>query len=255
MLIDTHAHIFYKDYVGEYDLLLERAAIAGVESIICVGLDVETSMQAIALAEKYDQVWATVGVHPHDAQDAPENYITRLKEMVPHPKVVAIGEMGLDYFRNISPRDTQQRVFREQLELAAESGLPAVVHNREGDGDVYRILTEIGHTRGVLHCFSSTPDFARQLINFGLYISFTGTVTFGRNENAAVLEAVGLDRVMVETDCPYLAPVPHRGKTNEPAFVRHTADKIAEICGITLGELGGRTTTNAQNLFSRLNGT
>ncbi len=229
-------------------------AQAGVDTIICVGLDVPTSEQAIELAETYPTVWATVGVHPHEAQDALKDYLKRLEELAGHEKVVAMGEMGLDYFRNISPPDVQQGVFQGQLELARSLELPAVVHNRDADDDLFAIIHNVGHSQGVVHCFSSPPAFARQVIDFGFHISFTGTVTYGKNDNAAVLEAIGLDWVMVETDCPYLAPAPRRGKTNEPAFVRHTAAKIAEICGLTLDQVAAQTTANARRLFTRMHG-
>ena len=251
-LIDTHTHLFAEDYHDRLDEVLQRAGEAGVDTIICVGLDLPTSEAAIALAEQYPQVWATVGVHPHDAQDAPPDILKRLETLAAHDRVVAIGETGLDYYRNLSPPEVQRELFREQLELACFLGLPAVVHNRQADGDIFTTLREVGHIKGVLHCFSSVPAFARQVLDFGFHISFTGTVTFGRNDNAAVLQAVGLERVMVETDCPYLAPVPHRGKTNEPAFVRHTAEKVAEVCGVTLAEMARVTTANARRLFARL---
>lgn len=260
-LIDTHAHIFYKDYHDQLDAVLERAAQAGVDTIICVGLDVPTSEQAITLAETYPNpavgginVWATVGVHPHEAENAPADHLKRLEELASHEKVVAIGEMGLDYFRNISPPDVQQGVFQGQLELARSLELPAVVHNREADDDLMAILRKVGHGNGVVHCFSSPPAFAGQVIDFGFHISFTGTVTYPKSNNAAVLREVGLERVMVETDCPYLAPAPQRGKTNEPAFVRHTAAKIAEICGLTLDQVAAQTTANARRLFTRMHG-
>ncbi len=251
-IIDTHAHLFYKDYQNQLDEVLQWAAEAGVGTIICVGLDLDTSRAAIELAERYPNLWATVGVHPHDAKDAPADVLERLRTLAAHDKVVAIGETGLDYFRNLSPPDVQRELFRAQLALAGELDLPAVVHNREADGDLMAELRAAGHSRGVVHCFSSTPAFAREVLDLGFHISFTGTVTFGKNHNEAVLKSVGLERVMVESDCPYLAPVPHRGKTNEPAWVRHTADKVAEICGMTVEEVGRLTTDAAQGLFTRL---
>ncbi|UCD38521.1 MAG: TatD family hydrolase [Fidelibacterota bacterium] len=252
--IDTHAHLFYKDYKDQLDAVLQRAEDAGVGTIICVGLDLPTSEASIALAERYPHIWATVGVHPHDAKDAPGDILKRLEALAAHEKVVAIGETGLDYYRNLSPPEVQRRLYRAQLELARSLGLPAVVHNRNADDEVMSILMEVGHTRGVLHCFSSSPEFARKALDFGFHISFTGTVTFGNNDNAAVLQRVGLDRVMVETDCPYLAPVPHRGKTNEPAYVRLVAEKIAAICETTLDDVARITTANAYGLFAGMNG-
>jgi len=251
-LTDTHAHLFAEEYQDRLDDVLKRAGEAGVVSVICVGLDLPTSEQAIAIAETYPNVWAAVGVHPHDAGDAPPNVLQRLETLAAHEKVVAIGETGLDYYRNHSPPEVQRTLFRGQLEQARSLGLPAVVHNRRADEDLFAVMQEVGHTEGVLHCFSSTPEFARQALDFGLHLSFTGTVTYGKNRNEAVLKAVGLDRVMVETDCPYMAPVPHRGKTNEPAFVRHVAERVATICGTTLEEVARITTANARRLFGKL---
>ncbi len=252
-LIDTHAHLFSDEYKGRLDDVLQRAGEAGVAAVICVGLDLPTSEASIALAEAYPNVWAAVGVHPHDSQEAPPDILQQLEALAAHEKVVAIGETGLDYVRDLSPPEVQRSLFQGQLELARSLDLPAIVHNRQADGDLLAIMQAVGHAQGVLHCFSSTPDFARQALDFGFHISFTGTVTYGKNRNEAVLQAVGLERVMVETDCPYLAPVPQRGKTNEPAFVRHIAEKIAGICGTTLEEVARITTANAQKLFARLN--
>ena len=251
-LIDTHAHLFYKDYRDQLDDVLQRAEDAGVEAIICVGLDLPTSEQAIELADKYPQLWAAVGVHPHDAIDAPGDAMEQLEALASHDKVVAIGEIGLDYYRDLSPWKAQQDLFRQHLELARSLDLPVIVHNRRADDDVWKILQEMDHRKGVLHCYSSGPELAGQAIEFGFHISFTGTVTFGKNRNADVLRAVGLDRVMVETDCPYLAPVPHRGKTNEPAYVRLVAERIAEIQGATLEDVARITTANARGLFTKM---
>ncbi|MFB0516698.1 MAG: TatD family hydrolase [Candidatus Neomarinimicrobiota bacterium] len=252
-LIDTHAHLFAEDYQDNLEEVLQRAADAGVAAVICVGLDLPTSRQAVAIAERYPQVWAAVGVHPHDARDAPPEILKRLESLAVHHKVVAIGETGLDYYRDLSPRAVQRALFQGQLELARSLGLPVIVHNRRADDDILATINTVGYPQGVLHCFSSSPEFARQAIELGLYISFTGTVTFGKSRNAAVLEQIGLERVMVETDSPYLAPVPHRGKTNEPAFVRLVAERVAAICGLPLEEVARITTANAKRLFSRLN--
>jgi TatD DNase family protein len=251
-LIDTHAHLFYKDFKDQLDDILQRAEAAGVESIICVGLDLPTSEQAIILAEKYPQLWAAVGVHPHDAVDAPADAMEQLEALASHEKAVAIGETGLDYYRDLSPRRVQQQLFRQHLELARSLDLPVIVHNRRADQDIWDSLQAGNHRLGVLHCYSSGPELARQVIQFGFHISFTGTVTFGKNRNTEVLQAVGLDRVMVETDCPYLAPVPYRGKTNEPAYARLVAEKIAEIQDTTLEEVAKITTANARALFTKM---
>ncbi|UCH62696.1 MAG: TatD family hydrolase [Fidelibacterota bacterium] len=253
-LIDTHAHLFHEDYADRLDQVLQRAEETGIGAIICVGLDLPTSEQAVTIAETYPKVWAAVGIHPHDAEDAPPEALHNLESLATHNKVVAIGETGLDYVRNQSPPEVQRALFQGQLELARSLDLPVVVHNRRADDDLLATMQAAGHAKGVLHCFSSTPEFARIAIDFGFHISFTGTVTYGKNRNESVLKAVGLERVMVETDCPYLAPVPHRGKANEPAFVRHVAEKIAGICGTTLEEVTRTTTANAQELFRLPNG-
>jgi TatD DNase family protein len=253
-LIDTHAHLFYKDYQDQLDEVLQRAEDAGVGAIICVGLDLATSEASVALAERHPNIWATVGVHPHDVKDAPADILKQLESLAGHEKVVAIGETGLDYYRNLSSPDEQRHLCRAQLELARSLELPVVVHNRNADGDVFAIMDEVGHKEGVLHCFSSSPEFAHQALDFGFHISFTGTVTFGKNDNAAVLETVALERVMVETDCPYLTPVPYRGKANEPAYVRHVAEKVAKICGVSLEEVAEVTSANARRLFARMDG-
>ncbi len=252
MLIDTHAHLFYKDYDGRLDDLFKRAADAGVGAIIVPGLDLKTSEQAIALAERYTQVWAAVGVHPHDIEKAPTDVLAQLESLATHDKVVAIGETGLDFYRDLSPREAQERLFRGHLELAATLDLPAIVHNRNADAALLRVLRDAGHTAGVVHCFSSPPQVAREVLDFGFHISFTGTVTFPKSTNPAVLRSVGLDKVMVETDSPYLAPVPKRGRTNEPAYVRHVARKIAEILDMTVEEVAEITTANAEELFPAL---
>lgn len=253
-IIDTHAHLFYPDYADNLDATLARANEVGVTKFICVGLDLETSEQAIRLAEAYPNIWATVGVHPHDAAKAPEGYLDRLEQLAGHARVIAIGEMGLDFYRDHSPRDVQEKVFSEQLALARSLNMPAIIHNRQADEAIFETVSGIGYFNAVVHCFSSDAAFARKMVDMGLYISFTGTVTFGKNHNAAALQEVGLERVMVETDCPYLAPVPVRGKTNEPSYLTHTVAKMAEICHVTAAEVAGITTANARAFFRLQNG-
>ena len=248
-MIDTHAHLFYSDFQGQLESVIQRAWDAGLSDLICVGLNLATSEQAVKIAEQYDHVWATVGVHPHDAGEAPGDFLDHLERMASHEKVVAIGEMGLDFFRNLTPPERQLEVFKEQLALAKSLDMPAIIHSRQADDAIYETVAEVGHFSAVVHCFSSDAAFARKMVDMGLYISFTGTVTFGKNHNAGALQEVGVETGMVETDCPYLTPVPHRGKTNEPGFVRHTAEKIAGICGLTLEEVAETTTANAARIF------
>ncbi|MCH7574621.1 MAG: TatD family hydrolase [Candidatus Marinimicrobia bacterium] len=253
-MIDTHAHLFYRDFEGQLESVIQRAWDAGLSHLICVGLNLATSEQAINIAEKHDHVWATVGVHPHDAGAAPVDYLAHLERMASHEKVVAIGEMGLDFFRNLTPPERQIDVFREQLALARSLNLPAIIHSRQADDAIFETVSGIGHHNAVVHCFSSAADFARKMVDMGLHISFTGTVTFGKNHNAAALQEVGLEKVMVETDCPYLAPVPMRGKTNEPSYLPHTVSKIAEICSLPAQEVADITSRNARAFFGLQNG-
>ena len=253
-MIDTHAHLFYRDFEGQLESVIQRAWDAGLSHLICVGLNLATSEQAINIAEKHDHVWATVGVHPHDAGAAPSDYLDHLERMASHEKVVAIGEMGLDFFRNLTPPERQIDVFREQLALARSLNLPAIIHSRQADDAIFDTVSGVGHYNAVVHCFSSDAAFARKMVDMGLHISFTGTVTFGKNHNAAALQEAGLEKVMVETDCPYLAPVPVRGKTNEPSYLPHTVSKIAEICSLPVQEVVDITSRNARAFFGLQNG-
>lgn len=249
MYVDTHAHLYYDDLDSQLDGVIERAEAAGVAQIVCVGTDLATSRQSITIAETYSGVFATVGVHPHDAKDAPEGYLAELEKLASHPKVVAMGEMGLDYFRNLSPQDVQRDIFRAQLMLAAELGLPAVIHNRDADKDLLDILRKVDHKRSVLHCFSSDVGMAEEAIGIGCVLSFTGNVTFGKNHTASVLTAVSMDRIMLETDCPFVAPVPNRGKLNEPSNIPYIAKRISEIKGTTVEEVAQITTASAREFF------
>ncbi len=249
MLIDTHAHLYYPDLKSQLDDVIFRAGGVGVEQIICVGTDLDSSKKSIAIAEKYPTVFATVGVHPHDAKDVSADFIEELRKLAAHEKVVAIGEMGLDFFRNLSPPDVQSVVFCQQLELANELDLPAVIHNRDADEALLAILKEVTPKRGVVHCFSSGVETARSILDLGVIISFTGTVTFGKNHNESVLKAIDLKDFMLETDCPFLAPIPNRGKLNEPANIPHIAQQIAEIIGVSVEEVAEKTTRTAQQFF------
>lgn len=250
MFIDTHAHLYYVDLKNQLDDVIRRAAEADVVQIICVGTDLESSRESIAIAEKYSNVFATVGVHPHDANDASSDFIEEIRELAKHTKVVAIGEMGLDFYRNLSPPEMQRTVFRQQLELAEELELPAVIHNREAHEALLTILEEIMPRRGVVHCFSSDVETAKEILNLGLKISFTGTITFVKNNSDSVLKYINLDDFMLETDCPFLAPVPNRGKLNEPANIMHIARRVAEIKGVSIEEVAENTSRNAQTFFS-----
>ena len=249
MYIDTHAHLYYDDLKNQLGDVVKRAEAAGVTQIICVGTDLPSSKTSISIAEMYIGVFATVGVHPHDAKDTPDDYLRQLRDMASHSKVVAMGEMGLDYFRDFSPRNVQKGVFQSQLALARELDLPAVIHNRDADEDILKILEEVRHERSVLHCFSSDTEMAGRAVSLGCFLSFTGNVTFGKNHTEAVLSAIPMGRIMLETDCPFMTPVPNRGKLNEPANILHIAQWIAKVKRIDVSEVAESTMSTAQIFF------
>ncbi len=250
MLVDTHAHIQFDSYDSDRDAMIKRAVDNGVKYIICPGIEPESNERAIKIAEKYENVFATVGVHPHDCENLGMNWLKRLEEQAKHPKVVALGEMGLDYFKEYTPREMQRNVFRAQLELASSLDLPVVVHNRDSDDDVAKLMTNHGGGKGVLHCFASDLSMANRMVREGYLISFTGIATFNNKTVIDTIKGLQLNYMMVETDSPFLAPVPVRGKTNEPAYVRHIAEKIAELKNTTIQEVERITTHNAAKLFS-----
>ena len=249
MYIDTHAHLYYDDLKNQLGDVVNRAEAAGVTQIICVGTDLPSSKTSISIAEKYNAVFATVGVHPHDAKNTPDDYLHQLRDMASHSKVVAMGEMGLDYFRDFSPRNVQKEVFLSQLELARELDLPAVIHNRDADEDILKFLEEVRYERSVLHCFSSDTEMAGRAVSLGCFLSFTGNVTFGKNHTESVLLTTPLNRIMLETDCPFMTPVPNRGKLNEPANILHIAQWIAKVKRIDVSEVAESTTSTAQIFF------
>jgi len=254
MLIDSHAHIQGKEYAGEVEAVIARAREAGVGKIIAVGGagDMSSNTEAIALAKTFPEIYATVGMHPHDAKDVGADELKKLKELAAAPKVVAVGETGLDYYYDHSPREVQRRVFAEFIHLARETGLPIVVHERDAAQDVADLLRAEGarKLRGVIHCFTGDYEAACAYLDLGFYISFTGIITF-KNANLLreVVRRVPLDRMLVETDSPYLTPVPHRGKRNEPAYVQYVAETIAKIKCVSLEEVARVTTQNVRELF------
>lgn len=258
MLIDTHAHLDYEEFAADFDAVLQRARDAGVERIVTIGTSVESSRRAIELAEKHAMIYAVVGVHPTAANEAPSDLMAVLTGLAGHPRVVGIGETGLDYHRPpegesaaAEYKSTQAAVFRQQLEVAVALGLNVVIHQRDAWEDTLEILRGYtGRLRGVFHCFGGTPPQAEEVLASGHLVSFTGIATF---KNGAVVRetaaAVPDDRFMVETDCPYLAPVPHRGKRCEPAHTRETAQAVASARGLSLDELADRTTATAEAFF------
>lgn len=250
-LIDSHAHIYYRDYAGDFDAMLQRAADAGVKAMLVVGTDIESSRESIELAEKHPQLYAAVGIHPHDAGRVTSACYDVIRTLaLSSPKVVAIGEIGLDFYRDRSPRDAQESVFRAFLRMANELGKPVIIHDRDAHRQVLDCLREEGTQRGVLHCFSGDAAMAAEAVAMGLYISIPGTVTYPTNEALReVVRAVSIDRMLVETDCPYLSPVPYRGKRNEPAYVRLTAERVAEVKKLSLEDVSRITTKNVRDLF------
>jgi TatD DNase family protein len=251
ILIDSHAHIYYRDYAGDFDEMLQRASDAGVQAMLVVGTDIESSRESVELAEKYPQLYAAVGVHPHDAAQVTDTCYDVIRELaLSSPKVVAIGEIGLDFFRDRSPRADQERVFRAFLRMAKTLDKPVIIHDRDAHQQVLDCLREEKMCKGVLHCFSGDSAMAAEALALGFYISIPGTVTYPSNEALReVVRSVSIDRILVETDCPYLSPVPHRGKRNEPAYVRLAAERVAEVKGLTLEDVGRITTKNVRDLF------
>lgn len=249
-LIDTHCHLEMSRFDEDRDSMVERAKEAGVEAIITIGSDIESNIQALRLSEKYEFVYCSVGIHPHDAKDFTENAYEQLRQWTSHRKVVSVGETGLDYHYNHSPKEIQEKVFRRHLELAASMSLPAVVHSREAKDDTIRILRESGVKKGVLHCFSGDIRMAEAAMSMGLYISIAGPVTFKNAKRLReIVKAIPDDYLLIETDAPYLAPEPLRGKRNEPAYIVHTAGEVASLRGVSIEDIARITTLNARRLF------
>ncbi|MFD2639674.1 TatD family hydrolase [Piscibacillus salipiscarius] len=253
MLFDTHVHLNADQFMEDRDEVIKRALDEGVKYMVVVGFDRKTIPLAIEIAEQYDFIYAAVGWHPVDAIDMTDEDLNWIEELSDHPKVVAIGEMGLDYHWDKSPHDVQKEVFRKQIRLAKKVGMPIIIHNREATEDIVQILKEENAQEcgGIMHCYNDVIDYAEECLKLGFYISLGGPVTF---KNAAdpkiVAEEVPLDRLLIETDCPFLAPHPNRGKRNEPAYVKLVAEKIAEIREISLEDVAKHTTENAKKLFS-----
>lgn len=252
-MIDTHAHLNDARFVKDVRQAVSRALEAGVRKIINVGFDLESSKRAVAQAENYDCVYAAVGIHPHDSGKAAEKDLDVIYEMCRHPKVVAVGEIGLDYYRNLSPKDVQKRMFELQVNLAKQADKPVIVHDREAHADTVKVLKDsnAGIVGGVLHCFSGSAEIAAECLKMGFYISFAGPVTFSNARRLAeVAASIPLDRILAETDCPYLTPEPHRGRRNEPAYVRYVVETLARIKGLSFEEMREITEKNARMLFN-----
>ncbi len=253
-LIDTHCHIQTEEFDADRDAVLERAAEAGVGTLIVVGGagDLSTNDKAVSLTEEHAGLYATVGMHPHDAKDVDAEDMDRLRNLAAHPKVVAIGETGLDFHYDNSPREVQREMFERFAGLAVETRLPIVVHNRESDREVAETIRGRGGgtLRGVIHCFTSDQAAARSFLDLGFYLSFSGIVTFKNADGLRdVARRVPLDRLLIETDAPFLAPVPKRGRRNEPAWVRYVAETLAQVRGVGIDEITDAASRNARTLF------
>ncbi len=256
MLIDSHCHLDFPDFAPELDAVVERARIAGISRMITISTRVDRFAEVVALAEAYPEVFCTVGTHPDHVLEEPGVTADRLIDLAQHSKCVGIGETGLDYHYDKVPHDVAQRAFRTHIEAARRSGLPLVIHARDADSDMAAILREemaSGRFKALLHCFTASRALAEAALTLGLYISFSGIVTFKKSDELReIARDVPLDRLIVETDAPFLAPVPHRGKRNEPAFVAATATALAGLKGISTDELAEKTTSNVLALFNKM---
>lgn len=257
MYIDSHAHIETDDFDSDREQVIERALAAGIEIIVNVGngdVERDSHSKAISIAENYTFIYTTVGVHPHEARLLDDNLAAKLADLSSHPKVIAWGEIGLDYYYDNSPREVQRAAFRRQLQMARERRLPAVLHTRDAEADTLAILNEEWRGTelpGIVHCFTGTRPFAEAAIELGFLISFSGVVTFKKAEDLkATAAALPADRILIETDSPFLAPVPYRGRRNEPSYVIETARYIADLRGTTVEEIGRITTENFKRLFN-----
>jgi TatD DNase family protein len=258
-VIDTHCHIDFDGYDADRDAVIQRAADAGVTTIVNPAVDVASSEAIGTLAQLYPGLYAAVGVHPNSTADLPDGWLESLRALGHRPKVVAVGEIGLDYYRDYSPKTAQQPAFEAQLALAAELALPVIIHNRDAHDDIMPILErwaaslppEQAERPGVLHSFSAPPSIAERALAAGFYIGFTGPLTFkNANELRRIAATVPLDRLVVETDGPYLTPTPHRGKRNEPAYIPLIVERLASLHRITPDEMAQATTRNARRLFA-----
>jgi len=252
MFIDTHAHLFFENFKEDVDDVIQRAKDNSIDFIVVPATDIKTAKEAIALAEKYEQIYATVGIHPHDTKDWNESLISEIEALAKHPKVVAIGEIGLDYYYDFSPQDQQIKAFKSQLDLALKLELPVVIHNRDSDEDMMDIIQSYCGTglKAQFHCFNGSLDDALEFMKMNHFISFTGNITFKKSDGLRdILKHIDLNHIMLETDSPFMTPVPYRGKRNEPSYVKYVAQQIAEIHKLSLEDVGRITSLNAFRFF------
>jgi len=255
MLVDSHCHLDFPAFADDLDGVMARAAERGVERMVTICTRVRKHAQVLALAERFDNVWCSVGTHPHNAHEELDITAEELVRLAAHPRVVAIGEAGLDYHYDYSPREAQEQGLRTHIAAARETGLPLVIHSREADADMARILKEemaTGAFPAVLHCFTGTRELAREAVALGCYVSFSGVLTFKNSDDLRAIAAeLPEDRILVETDAPYLAPAPYRGKRNEPAYVAETAKALAAARGVSNEAIAAQTTANFFRLFRK----
>jgi len=252
MFIDTHTHLFFNNFDEDREEVIKNALAVGIKYMLVPGTDFETSKRAVELAEKYDSIYAAVGIHPHDSKDWDDKWIEELRELAKHEKVVAIGEIGLDYFYDFSPKEKQHQAFEKQIQLALELNLPIIVHNRDSNDDIMEFARKYKDTslKGQYHCFAGTVENARELVEMGHYISFTGNITFKKAESVReVLSKVSVENILLETDSPFLTPVPHRGKRNEPKHIPLIAEVVAETHHLRIEDVARTTSWNAYKLF------
>jgi TatD DNase family protein len=252
MFVDTHAHLQWRSFDKDRTLVIKRAKKADVARIVNVGFDIDNCNKAIELAKKNKGLYATVGIHPHNASQLNEKTLKELKKLLKNPVVVAFGEIGLDYYRNLSPKEIQKQAFINQLSLASEYDLPVVIHNRDATSDILTIISKFKNKiTGIMHCFSGDKDFAKKSIQLGFLISFAGTVTYSKAQNIQeTAKWINLENMLIETDCPWLAPQSMRGKRNESSYLPSIAQKIADLKQLTVKEVADATTENAQKIFN-----
>ncbi len=251
MFIDSHAHIQIDQFNSDRDAVLQRALDVGVSNILIIGIDVETSQKAVELAEKHENLYASVGMHPHSATELTADILSTFRVQLDNPKVIALGEIGLDYYRNLSPHEIQKDAFEKQLDLAEEMNTPIIIHNRDAYSDILPILEKRqGKINGVLHCFTGNIELMQRSIDIGFHIGIGGIVTYPNAKDVqAVAKQIPLERLLIETDCPWLTPQFRRGKRNEPSYVPAIAEKIAKLRNSTTEEIGVVTTNNFNTLF------
>jgi len=249
MLVDTHCHLNLPPLAQYYEEVISRAIDSGVEKFVCAGIDIKTSIMALEISEKFSCVYPACGVHPHDSGNVKSGWEKELESLVSEEKVVAIGETGLDFYRNYSAPENQLRVFEFQIELAKQLGKPLIIHNRRADEKIKEALTSKNYFYGVLHCYSSGLEFAKEMLSLGLHFSFTGSITFGRKKTKEVLRFLPLEKIMIETDSPFIVPAGLKVEYNEPMYLPQIAKKLAGIKGISLSIVQEATTTNAIRFF------